>query len=115
MFIDSIRKTWDEPDNFAMKMGSTSFEMFITGKYFYGKDIFKIELREFDKWYVMSDVDPKFFPGPSGEVRDCIKYINMKISQQIGNITTDKLEKLSKIKFTIEEMPMYLETEKYNL
>jgi len=114
VFIDSIRKTWDNPNDFSMKVGSTSFSMFIKGVH--GKEIFNLRLKEFDKWYIMSLADYNYFSGGnSSQPPDCIRYINFKIAQQIGDITTDKLEKLYKIKFTIEEMSMYLETEKYNL
>jgi len=116
MFIDSIRKTWDEPEKFAMKMGTTSFRMFIKGEYFHGKDIFKVELKQFDKWYVMSEADSEYFPGgDNSQPPDCVRYINLKIAQEIGDITDDKLEKLSKLRFNINEIEMYLESEKYNL
>jgi len=114
MFIDSIRKTWDNPEKFAMKMGSTTFRLLINGKFFQGKDIFKIELRQFndDIWYIVGNVDSEYFPGESA---DCVRYITLKVKQELGDITNDKLEQLSHIRFTIEDMNIYLETEKYNL
>ncbi len=116
MFIDSIRKTWDNPEKFSMKMGSTTFRMFIKGEYFHGKDIVKIELKYFDKWYIISEVDNEYFTGgDKSQPPDCIRYINLKIAQEIGDITDDKLERLSKIKFNMNEIDVYLSAEKYNL
>jgi len=40
----------------------------------------------------------------------------MKIHQNLGGpIAYDKLEKLSKIKFDVNEIDMYIDSEKYNL
>jgi len=117
MFIDSIRKTWDEPDKFGMKMGSASFSMYIdVFKYFHGKTIFECRLKSFDKYYFNVEVDNDYFKGgDSTQPPDCVRYINLKIAQEVGELTEDKLEKLSKIHFSIDEMNTYLEAEKYNL
>ncbi len=118
VFIDSIRKTWENPDDFAFTMNTMEVKMFIKGKFFNGKDIFNFELKELDKYYVVSSADKEYFPNSgdySEQPPDCLRYINLKIKQHIGDITKDKLEKLSKIKFTIDEIDEYDEYKKFNI
>jgi len=120
MFIDSIVKTWDDADLYTYSMGSTKIKFFKYGEYFDGTNIFVCEL-----WYNKKDVkgnipllfnaDNDLFGGELGETPNCIRYIELKIYQELGKITSDNLEKLSKIKFNKDEIDTYLETQKYNI
>jgi hypothetical protein len=116
MFIDSIRNTWEKPDDFGMKTGSISFTMYIKGEYFNGKDIFDVRLQLFDKYYLKYNIDPDYFKGmTSSQPPDCVRYINSKIKQEVGELTEDKLSELSKVIFKKDDFDVWLETEKYNL
>jgi len=116
MFIDSIRKTWHNPNDFGIKMGSASFSMFIKGKYFHGKNIFSCKLSYFDKHHFWFNGDNDYFEGGDNiQQPDCVRYINLKIAQEIGDITEDKLKSLSELRFSMDEIDTYLESEKYNL